>query len=141
MLRRVNRTALVTDRMEEHGLSGTRVLIVEDEYLIALDVCEWLKGAGASVIGPAGSATRAIDLLRTSQVDVAVIDVNLGEGPEFELPEHLARANVPFLFATGYDELAIPKHFAAVPRMEKPYSAAQLIPAVRRLARQVRTHC
>jgi two-component SAPR family response regulator len=126
---------------EEHTLSGIRVLIVEDEYLIALDVCEWLKRSGASVIGPARSVTHALRLLASSQVDVAVIDVNLGEGPNFEVPEHLTRARVPFLFATGYDELAIPPRFADVPRMEKPYGQVQLVAAVCKLARHVLTDC
>jgi DNA-binding response OmpR family regulator len=118
----------------KQGLSGLRVLLVEDEYLIAHDACMWLRGAGAEVIGPARSSLGAFNLMRSTPVDAAVIDINLGLGPDFDLASHLSRCGVPFLFATGYGCEAIPSRFATVPRVEKPFTDAQLLREVHKLA-------
>ena len=71
---------------------------------------------------------------------MAVIDINLGPGPDFELAEFLTQLRVPFLFATGYGEMAIVAGYANVPRIEKPFNEGQLLSAVCKLAdRQLST--
>lgn len=110
------------------------MLLVEDEYLIAHDACMWLREAGAEVVGPVQSADRAFELLRISSIDAALIDINLGEGPDYELASHLSQRGVPFAFATGYGCEAIPSRFAAVPRLEKPFNETQFLSEVRKLA-------
>ena len=128
--------------MAKQPLQGCRVLVVEDEYFIADDVCDWLKKAGASVVGPLSNASRAVESLRDGGIDVAVIDINLGPGPDFELAAFLTQLRVPFLFATGYGEMAIVAVYANVPRIEKPFNEGQLLSAVCSLTeRQLYTHC
>ena len=126
--------------MEKQPLQGCPVLVVEDEYFIADDVRDWLKKAGASVVGPLSNASGAVESLRAGGIDVAVIDISLRPGPDFELAELLTQLQVPFLFATGYGETAIVPVYANIPRIEKPFNEGQLLSAVCKLAdRQLST--
>ncbi|WP_185829275.1 hypothetical protein [Sphingomonas ginkgonis] len=113
-------------------LRGRRLLVVEDAYLLARDYCDWLEGAGASVIGPEPTSETALALLAGEPgcCDAALIDIDLGQGPRFDLVRALAGAGIPTLIATGYDLLAIPPEFAAVPRLQKPFRADQLLAAL-----------
>ena len=117
----------------EQPLQGRRMLVVEDQYYLATDICEWLEKAGAQVIGPVPSAAQARELLDREQVDSAVLDINLGEGPTYEIAKALADRDVPFLFATGYDTAAIPEDYQGRPRIEKPFQGSALVSAVRKL--------
>jgi len=112
------------------SLSDCRILLVEDDYYLATDASEWLKEAGASVVGPVASSSQALELLGGAQVDAAVLDINLGFGPEFEVARHLHQQQVPMVFATGYDASTVPEEFRHSPRVEKPFRQAQLIEAV-----------
>jgi CheY-like chemotaxis protein len=111
-------------------LSGRSVLVVEDDYFLARDACEWLQEAGATVVGPVASAEQAHGLMQASLIDLAVLDINLGFGPTYEVATQLRASGVPFLFATGYDEVAIHEDFKDQPRLEKPFSGKQLIKAI-----------
>ena len=118
---------------ETRSLAGRRILVVEDDYYLASDACDWLRREGAEVIGPFRSTDEAYQALDAGAVDVAVIDINLGEGPTFRLASRLAAAGVPFAFATGYDAVALPENFRDRPRLEKPFTGAQLVRAVSQL--------
>jgi CheY-like chemotaxis protein len=120
----------VIDRLP---LEGRQVLVVEDQYLLARDVCEWLEAAGAHVVGPAPDSTKACELLEGHAVDSAVVDINLGRGPTYEVAARLNEREVPFLFATGYDEEVIPAEFQGAARLEKPFTGADLVQAVEAL--------
>jgi DNA-binding response OmpR family regulator len=111
-------------------LSNRRVLVVEDQYYLATDICQWLEAAGATVIGPAADAAQACVLIRDAAPDSAVVDINLGDGPAFNVASELAERRVPFLFATGYDQAAIPAFFQDAARLEKPFHSKDLISAV-----------
>lgn len=115
-------------------LESRRVLVVEDQYYLASDICEWLEGAGATVVGPVGNAAKAFDILNGQNVDTAVVDINLGLGPTFDLAQALSERGVPFLFATGYDAAAIPAQFESAPRLEKPFNGSELVDALSALA-------
>lgn len=109
-------------------LSGRRVLVVEDEYLLADEVCRELTVAGAQVIGPAATVASALELLRTSaRPDAAIIDVNLGGEPVFPVADVLRARNVPFVFSTGYDDWALPPLHQGTPRCEKPVDLAAIL--------------
>lgn len=114
-------------------LQGRKMLVVEDQYYLATDICEWLENAGAKVVGPAPDAERACELLDGEDVDAAVLDINLGQGPTYVVAKELSQREVPFLFATGYDTAAIPADFQGRPRIEKPFQGAALIAAVEQL--------
>lgn len=113
-------------------LDNRRVLLVEDEYFQAMDAKRWLEDAGAEVIGP---AARAEDLpaLLGGGVDVAVLDINLGDGASFSAAETLRSRGVPFLFLTGYDCGGIPAGMAGVPCLPKPAQERQIIDAIEAL--------
>jgi DNA-binding response OmpR family regulator len=110
--------------MGDLNLSGRRILIVEDEYLLADDLRNALAGAGAEVLGPVPSVGDAEVLLASSgEIDAAVLDINLRGEPVFPFADTLRERGVPFAFATGYDRSAVPERFADTPRVEKPFKA------------------
>ena len=114
--------------MSERQLEGCRILVVEDEYLIADDLRLALIDAGADVLGPVPTVTAAQSVLAAeSRIDAALLDINLGGTMVFDLADALEARSVPFVFATGYDELAIPERFSAVPRLEKPVKARNVL--------------
>lgn len=115
---------------DSRPLSGRRVLVVEDDYFLATDTCQWLLDAGAEVVGPTPDAEEACGLLDRERVDSAVVDINLGLGPTYEVASRLNRDQVPFLFATGYDRSALPPQFLDMPRIEKPFRQSDLVKAV-----------
>jgi CheY-like chemotaxis protein len=113
------------------SLDGTRVLVVEDEFLIALDLTTVLREAGASVVGPAHSASEALDLLETAVIDVAVLDLDLGGHWVDPVAERCAALGIPFVFHSGRGlPDAMRARFAGVPLLEKPAGPNRLIAEV-----------
>jgi DNA-binding LytR/AlgR family response regulator len=104
------------------SLCGRRLIIVEDEYLIAINLAEALEDSGAEIAGLAGSVedARALIEAEKDRLDGAVLDVNLGGDRVYPVADMLMACRVPFVFATGYDLWAIPGAYAAAPRCEKP---------------------
>lgn len=120
--------------MPERTLRGCRILVVEDEFLIADELATELADAGAVVLGPAGSIDRALALIEAEgRIDGAILDVNLGGEPVFPAAERLRARGVPFLFTTGYDGSAIPERFRDVVRCEKPIGIWRITQAVGRV--------
>lgn len=116
------------------NLGGSRVLIVEDAVLLALELETGLSEAGAEVIGPAYELEEAMALL-DRQIDAAVLDANLNGRSVTPVAEALFRRKVPFVFATGYGEAAgAPGGFDA-PVIRKPYDVTQVAAAVAELLR------
>lgn len=113
--------------MTSKPLTGLRVLLVEDDYYLAADATSAVEDAGGEVIGPFGSAEQALDLLSANGADVAVLDINLGYGPSFDLARRLRTTNVPIVFATGYDEGVLPEDLQTVARLQKPYRSQDLV--------------
>jgi ActR/RegA family two-component response regulator len=110
------------------GLRGRRLLIVEDEYMIATDLARALQDRGADVIGPAASIEHALQLLDAEhRIDGAVLDINLRGERAYPVADALRSRGVRFVFATGYDAWAIPEAYAGVPRLEKPVSVRMLM--------------
>jgi CheY-like chemotaxis protein len=110
-----------------------RVLIVEDEYLLADDMAQALRKFGADVVGPVPSSDQALALLAEEPVDAAVLDINLKGQMVFPVADVLREQGVPFVFATGYDEAAVPEAYRDVPRWEKPFrpeDLAKALPAI-----------
>jgi CheY-like chemotaxis protein len=110
------------------ALHRRRFLVVEDEYLVAATMVDALEELGAEAIGPAGTVEDALRLIESegSRLDGAVLDVNLHGVKVFPVARALAAHGVPFIFATGYDAIAIPEEFGQVPRCEKPVGKALL---------------
>lgn len=111
-------------------LAGRRVLVVEDDFFLANDLAQALRAAGAVIVGPLPRSALALEALAHGGVDAAVVDINLGEGPSFDLADALKQAGVPFVFVTGYDEVLIPQRLAHVGRVQKPADLQTLVQAV-----------
>ncbi|MCK1282598.1 response regulator [Bradyrhizobium sp. 44] len=112
---------------ESQSLLGRRLLVVEDEYMIAADLARALEDRGAEVIGPAGSVEDALNLVAAEQrIDGAVLDINLRGERSYPVADALRTRGVRFVFTTGYDAWAIPDAYAAVPRVEKPVNIKAL---------------
>jgi CheY-like chemotaxis protein len=109
------------------ALAGLKVLLVEDEALIALDVGAALREAGCRVVGPAPGIEQALHVIAAEELDVALLDVNLGGEDVFPVADELARRGIPFVFLTGYGRDALPERFRDRPTSPKPYSAKPLL--------------
>lgn len=117
-------------------LRGVRVLVVEDEPLIAMEIEEALTAAGCKVVGPAASLDKARARLQSDQFDIAILDANLGGDPVDELAGALGARATPFAFATGYGREALPIEFQHRPILIKPFSNSELISLVRRMVNE-----
>jgi DNA-binding response OmpR family regulator len=117
----------------ERPLEGQRVLVVEDQYLVADEMRRAIQNLGGMVVGPAPRAQIGLNLLEGEGVDLAVLDINLGREDVYPVARELHRRKVPFLFATGCEPWVIAEDFAAVPRIEKPVTAKVLSEVLRRL--------
>ena len=98
-----------------------RILILDDEPLIAMMVEEWLIELGCEIIGPANSVPSALGLLRSGAVDAAILDLSLGDGDSLEVADALRRLRVPFAFATGYGANGVANRFKGAPVLSKPF--------------------
>jgi CheY-like chemotaxis protein len=109
------------------SLRGKRIMIVEDEPLVAMDMQSMLSGAGCQVIGPAGTIEEAKRLLASVGCDAALVDVNLKGEPVDELLSVLRKEGVPFAFVTGYGPKVLSQTFQETVTISKPFSAEQLL--------------
>ena len=112
------------------ALEGVRVLVVEDEYLVASLIEEVLQSAGCIVSGPVSRLADALDAAERIACDVAVLDVNLAGERIYPVAEILSRRDVPFVFVTGYAAGGLPGEFAERPRICKPFKMADLLAAL-----------
>ena len=115
-------------------LAGKRILLVEDEAVIAFAVEDMLLDLGCEVVGPAFRLEDARRMAATEAIDAAILDVNLNDERSYAVAEELARRSIPFLFATGYAEGGIdwPQETELLP---KPYRREQVQMALERLFR------
>jgi len=116
--------------MTDPQLAHKRVLVVEDDYLVAMDLVRALERAGAQVIGPAPAVDAALNALADAAPDGAILDINLGGEMAFPVADALLERGVPFVFATGYDAQVIPARFTHVKRCEKPMASEQICAAL-----------
>ena len=122
---------------EKMPLNGRSVLLVEDDFILALQARGSLEEAGAKVSGPFGRVDAALSSLEEGRPDVAVVDLNLGSGLSFDVVRALTAQGVPTLVVTGYDQHIIPPDLASVPRLQKPTAKHQLVSAIVQLLASV----
>ena len=118
---------------EVTSLGGLHILVVEDEYFIAQDLCVALETAGAEVLGPVGDVAAALRLIENEQVDAAVLDINLHGIVDFGIAAELTRRAIPFVFATGYEPATVPTTYEHVPLWRKPFASPDLVAALTEL--------
>ncbi|WP_260600068.1 response regulator [Sphingomonas endolithica] len=114
--------------MSNKALSGRRVLVVEDDFLLGMDLTFALEQAGAEVVGPVMSVEEALNALDPLP-DIATLDVRLGDETSFPVADELTQRGIPFLFATGTASM-IPDVYRSRPLCQKPVSHAALIKAL-----------
>ncbi len=107
-------------------LRGRRIMIVEDEMLVAMELEALLAEQGCAVIGPAPTADRALALLAEGLPDAAILDVNLNGQTATPVAAALRAQNVPFLLATGYSQ-SLQLELKDTPRVDKPVNHERLV--------------
>jgi DNA-binding response OmpR family regulator len=112
------------------SLLGRRVLVIEDEYFIADEICRVLVDIGANVLGPVPDMETGMALLADMPVDCAVLDIDLHGRSVFPFARELRARNVPWIYVTGYDSPAIPGDLAGMAHIEKPIDKAALMVAL-----------
>jgi|HubBroStandDraft_6_1064221.scaffolds.fasta_scaffold99445_2 DNA-binding response OmpR family regulator len=117
-------------------LSGQRVLVVEDEFLIVSYLEDALREVGAQIVGPATTLQEALLLANTKRLDCAVLDINLNGDMVFPVADELDKRGVPFVFLTGYTAEFMPARYVKVPRYEKPFRHTVLMQGLSRLLAQ-----
>jgi len=103
-----------------------RVLVVEDEWLLADQLEDTLRDLGYAVVGPVPTVLRALTLIESHRPDAALLDVSLRNENSFPIADELAKRSIPFLFLTGYVTPDLPAAFAGCPLMRKPASVQAL---------------
>jgi light-regulated signal transduction histidine kinase (bacteriophytochrome) len=123
--------ASLTQTQDDSVPTDARILLLEDQMLIAMDVESMLNDAGYNTVITTNSADDALRLIRAQRPDLAILDVNLGTGTSIEVAFELHRLGVPFTFATGYgDGGIIPDELNEVPVVKKPYDLNAVLAAL-----------
>jgi DNA-binding NtrC family response regulator len=119
--------------MQTHSILPKRVLVVEDEAVIAFDVEDALRGAGFTPVGPALTLPEALRLMAAADIDVAIVDVGMITGSGRGLVQALIARAIPFLFLTGYGSLELPADLPAVDTVLKPFHTPDLLQSLSEL--------
>jgi CheY-like chemotaxis protein len=106
--------------------SGLRVMLVEDESLIAMLLEDMLGELGHVLVGPYGDLEKAIHAASTETVDVAILDVNINGGDTYPIADVLACRNIPFAFSTGYNRSSLPLQYRGGLVLQKPFRIQDL---------------
>ena len=104
------------------ALRDRRILIVEDEYLVAMSLRDALESLGSVVVGPVPSVEKAIKTIEAGpEIDAAIVDVNLGGVMAYPVADLLLARNIPFVFTTGYEKNTLRARYPEIRICHKPY--------------------
>ena len=107
-----------------------RILLVEDEPILAISLQDIVEALGYQVIGPAMRVAAALDLVEIEAFDAAILDVNMGDGDSYQVADRLRGRGIPFLFATGYGREGIAAGYDRAAVLQKPYRESQVANAL-----------
>jgi DNA-binding response OmpR family regulator len=113
------------------SVKATRVLIVEDEMLIALMLQDMVSEEGLAVAAIANTLQDGIELARTADVELAILDINLNGQEAYPVAEILRARGIPFVFSTGYGGASLRPEYKGAPRLMKPYQQDSLTAAIK----------
>ena len=116
--------------MNKRELLNRKVLVVEDEMMIAMLIEDMLDEFGCKLVGPATNVPRALELIGKESIDVAVLDLNLDGKDTYAIADALQRKSVPFIFATGYGSTGLRQEYGNRPVLQKPFQARDLSTAL-----------
>lgn len=111
----------------ERSVEGLRVLVVEDEMIIAQVIEETLLSLGTVVVGPVARLDAALQLATEASIDAAVLDVNIRGGSSYGVADILTERGVPFVLCSGYGDWALEERYRDRPRLTKPFSMQSLV--------------
>jgi CheY-like chemotaxis protein len=103
-----------------------RILVADDEPLIAMIIEDWLMELKFETLGPVGTVRDALALIETTPPDAAILDVRLADGHSYPIAEQLRAKGIPFAFASGQDASDFDARFKDVPRLAKPFDLEQV---------------
>ena len=112
-----------------------KVLILDDQQLVAYNMAKMLERNGFEILGPYANISTALKGLELSEPDIAILDINMGDGTTSEpLADILIKRNVPFAFVTGYGSVeVISPRFKDIIKMHKPVGSAEFVDMVQNL--------
>lgn len=116
--------------VQDKPLSDRHILIIEDDFYQAQDSRDYLIEAGGVIAGCRATIPDLDQLLASTRVDVALLDINLGNTQSFDLARALRALGIPFVFMTGYDRDVVPPDLEEAPHIAKPVKAAAVIAAL-----------
>lgn len=113
------------------GSGSRRILVVEDEPFVAIELQAVLESEGHTVIGPAMNLANGLELARAQNFELALLDISLGQEKSFPIASELARRAIPFVFVTGYTDIhAVPEELKSAARVQKPYRIEDIRKAI-----------
>jgi CheY-like chemotaxis protein len=111
----------------DQELGGRRVLIVEDEALIAGLIEKILGDAGCTVIGPVASAKHALNIIEQGPIDAVLLDISAGDEEAYPVADLLADRGIPFMFVSGYAQRDMPVKYRQYAYISKPFEPAEML--------------
>ena len=117
-------------------LSGKKILVVEDDAVLARPLCEKLSELGATIFGPAPTVSYATQLLGARRVDLAILDTVLHGQPVFELADWLVEKGITFVFAIEEGREPLPVRYAGWPTVSKPFDLGRTAESIMALVAQ-----
>jgi two-component SAPR family response regulator len=119
------------------GMAGCRILVVEDEALIALVIEDTLTSLGYEIVGPTGKLETALRLATEERLDAAILDISIRDQKVYPVAEQLLARGIPFVLASGYSDWALPENLRDQPRLTKPFTTEQLTEQMRNLCKRI----
>ena len=116
-----------------NGAARLRVLVVEDEPLIGMDIENAVEGLGHEVVGPIAVLDEALDLATIGAVGCAILDINIRGGDSYPVADILLKRGLPVLLLSSYGEQTLPERLHQETRLPKPFTGAQLDKEIRDL--------
>jgi CheY-like chemotaxis protein len=123
----------MVDGVDRGVLQGKKVLIVEDEALITMLFEDILEDLACQVVGPAMNVRQALELAQSAEIDVAILDVNLGGESSFPVAALLRSREVPLVFSSGYGSQGLPPEWQDRPTLPKPFTSDEVADMLSRL--------
>ncbi len=123
----------MVDGVDRGVLHGKKVLIVEDEALIAMLFEDILEDTACQIVGPAMTVRQAMELAEAAEIDVAVLDVNLNGESSFPVAALLQSRGVPLVFSSGYGSQGLPPEWQDRPTLPKPFTSDEVVDTLARL--------
>jgi two-component SAPR family response regulator len=117
---------MATSKQSDQAITGLRVLVVEDENLVALLLEDLLAELGHIVIGPVARLKKALDLIQGEEIDLAILDVNINGEETYPIADLLAARDMPFFFSTGYGKRSLRAPHQDRPILQKPFQRHDL---------------